>query len=104
MVVVVCAVNGGVGKVLGEVDDEQGEVGVKRNKTLTRVGTQHGRATSGLKSAKSSLCSCFLRILGIKFGFSKAAGGFGSGFDLIYLGFFLGASFRTVLVFFWECF
>ena len=29
MVVVVCAVNWGVETVLGEVDDEQGEVGVE---------------------------------------------------------------------------
>ena len=65
------------------MDDEQGEVGVERNKTLTGVGTQLGRAVSGLNSAKSSCLSCFLRIFGIKFGFSKAAGGFGSGFDLV---------------------
>jgi len=41
-VVVVCAVNGGVEMVLGEVDDEQGEVGVERNKTLKRVEKQLG--------------------------------------------------------------
>lgn len=29
VVLVVCGVNGGVEKVLGEVDDEQGEVGVE---------------------------------------------------------------------------
>jgi len=42
IVVVVCAVNGGVEMVLGEMDDEQGEVGVERNKTLTGVGKQLG--------------------------------------------------------------
>jgi len=35
--VVVCVVNGGVETVLGEVDDEQGEVGFERNRTLTGV-------------------------------------------------------------------
>ena len=79
----VCVVNGGVEGVLWEVDDEQGEVGVERNKTLTGVGTLLGRTALGLLSAKSSLCSFFLRIFGIKFGFSKAAGGFASGFDLV---------------------
>ena len=42
VVVVVCVVNGGVEKVLGGVDDEQGEVGVEQNKTLTGVGKQLG--------------------------------------------------------------
>ena len=42
VVVVVCTVNGGVEKVLGEVDDEQGEVGVERNRTLSGVGKQLG--------------------------------------------------------------
>ena len=42
VVVVVCVVNGGVEKVLGEVDDKKGEVGVERNKTLTGVGKQLG--------------------------------------------------------------
>jgi len=32
-------------------------------------------------------------MLEIKFGFSKIAGGFGSGFDLVYQNFFFGASF-----------
>jgi len=35
-------VNGGVEEVLGEVDEERGELGVERNKTLTGVGTQLG--------------------------------------------------------------
>jgi len=39
---VVFAVNGQVEEVFGEVDDELGEVGVERNKTLTGVGTQLG--------------------------------------------------------------
>jgi len=42
VVVVVCGVNEGVETTLGEVDDELGEVGVERNKTLTGVGTQLG--------------------------------------------------------------
>jgi len=42
VVVVVCVVNRGVETVLGEVDDEQGEVGVERNKTLTGVEKQLG--------------------------------------------------------------
>jgi len=42
VVVVVCGVNEGVETVLGEVDDELGEVGFERNNTLTRVGTQLG--------------------------------------------------------------
>jgi len=42
VVVVVCAVNGGVEGLLWDVDDEQGEIGVERNKTLTGVGTQLG--------------------------------------------------------------
>ena len=78
------------------MDDEYGEVGVERNKTLTRVGTQLGGAASGLKSARSCLCSWFLRIFGIRFGFSKTAGGSGSGFDLVYRGFLLGASFQML--------
>ena len=39
---VLCSVNGGVELGLGEEDDEQGEVGFERNKTLTGVGTQLG--------------------------------------------------------------
>jgi len=35
-------VNEGVEEVLGEVDEEQGELGVERNKTLTGVGPQLG--------------------------------------------------------------
>jgi len=35
-------VNEGVEKMLGEVDEEQGELRVERNKTLTGVGTQLG--------------------------------------------------------------
>ena len=65
------------------MDDEQGEAVVERNKTLTGVGTQLGWTVSGLESEKSSLRSSFLRFLGIILGFSKAAGGFGSGFDLV---------------------
>jgi len=41
-VVVVCVVNGGVETVLGKVGDEQGEVGVERNRTLTGVGKELG--------------------------------------------------------------
>jgi len=40
--VVVCAVNKGVETVLGEVYDEQGEIRVERNKTLTGVGKELG--------------------------------------------------------------
>jgi len=36
---VVCVVKGGVEGVLLDVDDEQGETGVERNKILTGVGT-----------------------------------------------------------------
>ena len=42
LVVVVYTVNGGVEKVLGEVDEEQGELGVEQNKTLKGVRTQLG--------------------------------------------------------------
>ena len=35
-------VNEGVEPVLGEVGDEQGEVGVERNRTLTGVGIEMG--------------------------------------------------------------
>lgn len=42
VVMVVCAVNGGVEGVIWELDDEQGEVGVEQNKTLTGVGTLLG--------------------------------------------------------------
>lgn len=42
VVVGVCAVNGGVEGVLWEIDDEQGEAGVERNKNLTGVGTLLG--------------------------------------------------------------
>ena len=65
------------------MDEEQGELGVERNKTLTGVGPQRGCTASGLLSAKFSLLSSFLRFLGIILGFSKAVGGFGSGFDLL---------------------
>jgi len=79
--------------LLGEVDDEQGEEGFERNKTLTGVGTPLGWTVLGLEAVGSSFCFCFLMILGIKFGFSKEAGRLGSGFDLVYHVFFLGASF-----------
>jgi len=35
-------VNGGVEMILGEVGDEQGEVGFERNRTLTGVGKELG--------------------------------------------------------------
>ena len=78
------------------MDDEPGEAGVERNKTLTGVGTQLGRTISGLESAKSSFRSNLLRFLGIKFGFSKAAVGFGSGFDLVQRFFAFGASSNNI--------
>ena len=64
------------------MDGELGESRVDRNRTLIGVGTRFGWAVLGLESARVSCPCCFLMILGIVLGFSKTAGGFGSGLTL----------------------
>lgn len=89
----ICAVDDDVKGGLWDVDGELEETGVHRKRTLIGVETGLGRTVSGLKSERFSYSCCFLMIVGMVLGFSKTGGGFGSGFDLVYCGFFLGASF-----------
>jgi len=82
----VCVVSGGVDKELCEVDEELGEWGTVIcgwKETLAGVGILLRKPVSGLKSDKVSSSCCFLRALGIKFGFSNTGNGFGSRLDLV---------------------
>ena len=78
---------------LWEVEGELGELGVDRTKTLTGVEIESGSSACGPMSVCWSNVCWFLTNLKTVFGFSNMVGGLGSGLFLVYLRFFLGASF-----------